>query len=89
MKRCTFGYNTNTILKIGDYKMSNTLCLEIVMKELKMPSSLTASLNNVLVTAEAFQISVKCFKSSITLSFKFNYVTSIIYHKPIVPDLIL
>lgn len=63
MKKCTFCYNTNMILKLGEYKMSNNFCLKMVIKELKIPSSLIASLNNVLVTAEAFQISVKFLKS--------------------------
>lgn len=53
-----FFHKTNMILMLGEYKMSNNFYLKVVTKELKMPSSLFASLNNVLVKAEAFQVSV-------------------------------
>jgi len=42
------------ILKLGEYRMSNNFCLKIIIKELNIPCSLTAGLNNGLVKAEAF-----------------------------------
>lgn len=44
-------------MKPGEYEMSDNFCLKVVRKELKMPSFLFASLNNMLVKAEALQIS--------------------------------
>lgn len=55
-------HKTNMILKLGECKMGNNLCLKIVIKELKMPRSLNVSLINVSVKAEAFQISVQFLK---------------------------
>ena len=54
-----FFHKTNMIMMLREYKMSNNFYLKVVIKELKMPSSLLASLNNVLVKAEAFQVSVE------------------------------
>lgn len=42
------------IWELGEYKMSNNFCLKKVIKELKMLSSLIASVNNVPVKAETF-----------------------------------
>lgn len=91
MKTVTL-HKTNIILNLGEYNMSNNFCLKLVLKELKVPSSLHVSWKNVPVKALAFSISVGLvkMKSNITLIFNFNFVESIISPRnSIIPDLIL
>lgn len=52
------------ILKLGENKMSNNFCLKALVKEVKTPSSLTASLNNVLVKTGPLSITAEYLKSS-------------------------
>lgn len=46
------------IWKLEEYKTGDNLCVNKVIKELKILNSLISSLNNVPVKAEAFQISI-------------------------------
>lgn len=55
-------HKTNIILNLGEYNMSNNFCLKLVLKELKVPSSLHVSWINVPVKAVAFPISVGLVK---------------------------
>lgn len=51
-------HKTNMIFNLGEYNMRNNFCLKLVLKELKVPSSLNVSWINVPVKVKAFAISV-------------------------------
>lgn len=51
-------HKTSMIFNLGEDNMSNNFCLKLVLKGLKVPSSLNVSWINVTVNVKAFPISV-------------------------------